>query len=45
MKVHLELWVKVREGWTEDLNFLQAISGASEGAEEFESEDSGRNAN
>lgn len=25
MKVHLELWVKVREGWTEDPGFLRAI--------------------
>ncbi|NJB67939.1 GTP-binding protein Era [Desulfobaculum xiamenense] len=24
-KVHLELWVKVRSGWTEDVSFLQAI--------------------
>lgn len=24
-KVHLELWVKVRSGWTEDIPFLQAI--------------------
>ena len=24
-KVHLELWVKVREGWTEDPGFLRAI--------------------
>ncbi len=24
-KVFLELWVKVREGWTEDVNFLRAI--------------------
>ncbi len=43
MKVHLELWVKVREGWTEDLNFLQAISGASEAAEAFPSEEFDRN--
>ena len=25
MKVHLELWVKVREGWTEDPGFLRAL--------------------
>ncbi|MDE7064103.1 MAG: KH domain-containing protein, partial [Desulfovibrionaceae bacterium] len=24
-KVHLELWVKVRENWTEDLNFLREM--------------------
>lgn len=30
MKVHLELWVKVREGWTEDVNFLQAVTSASD---------------
>ncbi len=29
-KVHLELWVKVREGWTEDQGFLQALHSASE---------------
>jgi GTP-binding protein Era len=28
-KVHLELWVKVREGWTEDQGFLQALHSAS----------------
>ena len=25
MKVHLELWVKVREGWTEDPGFLRGL--------------------
>lgn len=25
MKVHLEVWVKVREGWTEDPGFLQGL--------------------
>ena len=29
-RVHLELWVKVREGWTEDQSFLQALHSASE---------------
>jgi GTP-binding protein Era len=29
-KVHLELWVKVREGWTEDHSFLQALHSASQ---------------
>ncbi len=29
-KVHLELWVKVREGWTEDPSFLQTIQSAGE---------------
>ncbi len=29
-RVHLELWVKVREGWTEDQGFLQALHSASE---------------
>lgn len=29
-RVHLELWVKVREGWTEDQSFLQAMHSASE---------------
>ncbi|MEG6506898.1 GTPase Era [Nitratidesulfovibrio sp. 1201_IL3209] len=24
-KVHLELWVKVREGWTEDVGFLRSL--------------------
>ncbi len=30
-KVHLELWVKVREGWSEDPSFLQFMSSASDG--------------
>lgn len=29
-KVHLELWVKVREGWSEDPSFLQFMSSASD---------------
>ena len=29
-RVHLELWVKVREGWTEDPGFLQVLNTASE---------------
>lgn len=29
-KVHLELWVKIREGWTEDPGFLQTIGIAAE---------------
>ena len=29
-RVHLELWVKVREGWTEDPAFLQGLTTASE---------------
>ena len=34
-KVHLELWVKVREDWTEDVSFLHslALGGAPEGAQ------------
>ena len=28
-KVHLELWVKVREGWTEDLGFLRNMGLSS----------------
>lgn len=31
-KVHLELWVKVREGWTEDPAFLQTIQASGEEA-------------
>lgn len=29
-KVHLELWVKVREGWTEDVGFLRSLGLADE---------------
>lgn len=29
-KVHLELWVKVRENWTEDLNFLRNLGMVQE---------------
>ena len=29
-KVHLELWVKVREGWSEDPSFLQLMNTASD---------------
>ncbi len=29
-KVHLELWVKVREGWTEDINFLRNLGMMTE---------------
>ena len=29
-KVHLELWVKVRENWTEDLNFLRNLGMLAE---------------
>ena len=29
-KVHLELWVKVREGWSEDPSFLQLLNTASD---------------
>ena len=29
-KVHLELWVKVREGWSEDPSFLQLMNSASD---------------
>jgi len=28
-KVHLELWVKVREGWTEDIGFLRMLGLSS----------------
>ncbi len=30
-KVHLELWVKVKENWPEDLNFLHALGLGAEG--------------
>lgn len=29
-KVHLELWVKVREGWTEDAAFIQSLGMGAE---------------
>ncbi|GFM32457.1 GTPase Era [Desulfovibrio subterraneus] len=28
-KVHLELWVKIREGWTEDIGFLRMLGMSS----------------
>lgn len=30
-RVHLELWVKVREGWTEDLGFMRSLGLSLEG--------------